>query len=295
MSAPSVKDSGTFEISGSLPVHRLGFGAMRITGDGIWGQPKNVAEAKRVLQRLPELGIDFIDTADSYGPFVSEDLIAEALHPYPKGLVIATKGGLTRGGPGVWMPVGRPEYLRQCVQMSLRRLKQDRLTLWQLHRIDPKVPRDEQFDAIAQFQKEGLIEHVGLSEVKVDEIRAAQKYFKVATVQNLYNLVNRQSEAVLDFCERESIGFIPWFPLAAGTLARPGSLLDTLAHRHEVTPSAIALAWVLQRSRVMLPIPGTGQVKHLEENVAAAGLKLSADDFQALDRQGRAEWEAAPR
>ncbi len=295
MSAPSVKDSGIFEISGSLPVHRLGFGAMRITGDGIWGLPKDVAEAKRVLRRLPELGIDFIDTADSYGPFVSEDLIAEALHPYAKGLVIATKGGLTRGGPGVWLPVGRPEYLRQCVLMSLRRLKQDRLTLWQLHRIDPKVPRDEQFDAIAQLQKEGLIEHVGLSEVKVEEIRAAQKHFKVATVQNLYNLVNRQSEAVLDFCEKESIGFIPWFPLAAGTLARPGSLLDTLAHRHGVTPSAIALAWVLQRSRVMLPIPGTGQVKHLEENVAAAGLKLSADDFQALDRQGRAEWEAAPR
>lgn len=290
MSALSVSASGVFHISGTLPVHRLGFGAMRITGDGIWGPPRDPDEARRVLRRLPELGIDFIDTADSYGPFVSEQLIAEALHPYGKDLVIATKGGLTRSGPGAWAPVGRPEYLRQCVQLSLRHLKRDRLTLWQLHRIDPRVPRDETFGAIAELQREGLIEHVGLSEVKVEEIDAARRHFKVATVQNLYNLVNRQSEEVLDYCARESIGFIPWFPLAAGSLAKPGSLLDALARQHDVTPSAIALAWVLQRSPVMLPIPGTGQVKHLEENVAAANVKLSSEDFTALDAQGRAEW-----
>lgn len=286
---------GIFKISGVLPVHRLGFGAMRVTGEGIWGPPKDMAEALRVLKRLPELGIDFIDTADSYGPHLSEELIAQALRPYGPKLVIATKGGLTRGGPGVWVPVGRPEYLRQCVHMSLRRLGQERLTLWQLHRVDPKVPRDEQFAAIAEFQKEGLIEHVGLSEVKVEDIVAARKHFKVATVQNLYNLVNRQSEGVLEYCEREGIGFIPWFPLAAGTLARPGSLLDTLAARHDVTPSAVALAWVLRRSPVMLPIPGTGKVNHLEENVAGARVTLSDEDFQMLGAQGQAEFQKAAR
>ena len=268
---------------------------MRITGDGIWGPPRDPAEARRVLARLPELGIDFIDTADSYGPFVSEDLLGEVLHPYPPGLVIATKGGLTRAGPGVWMPVGRPEYLRQCVMMSLRRLKLDKLPLWQLHRVDPKVPRDEQFACIAEMQREGLITHVGLSEVKVEEIQAASRHFTVATVQNLYNLVNRQSEDVLAYCEQESIGFIPWFPLAAGNLARPGGALDTIALRLGVTPSAVALAWVLQRSQVMLPIPGTAQVRHLEENTLAAGLTLSPEDFAALDAQGRAEWEKQKR
>ena len=292
---PSVAQAGIFRISNELPVHRLGFGAMRITGDGIWGPPKDLAEARPVRARLPELGVDFIDTADSYGPFISEDLLGEVLHPYPKGMVIATKGGLTRAGPGVWMPVGRPEYLRQCVMMSLRRLKLDRLPLWQLHRVDPKVPRDEQFACIAEMQREGLISHVGLSEVKIEEIEAARRHFTVATVQNLYNLVNRQSEDVLTFCEQEGIGFIPWFPLAAGGLARPGGVLDTLAARLGVTPSAVALAWVLQRSPVMLPIPGTGQVQHLEENVAAAGLKLSPDDFAALDLQGRAEWDKQKR
>ena len=295
MSPLTVAGAGTFLIGGVLPVHRLGFGAMRITGDGIWGPPRDVSEARRVLARLPELGIDFIDTADSYGPFISEDLLGEVLHPYPPGLVIATKGGLTRAGPGVWMPVGRPEYLRQCVMMSLRRLKLERLPLWQLHRVDPKVPRDEQFACIAEMQREGLIAHVGLSEVKVEEIEAARRHFTVATVQNLYNLVNRQSEDVLTFCEQEAIGFIPWFPLAAGNLARPGGVLDTIAARLKVTPAAVALAWVLQRSKVMLPIPGTGQVKHLEENAQAAGLTLSAEDFAALDAQGRAEWEKQKR
>ncbi len=291
----SAARSGIFRIADELPVHRLGFGAMRITGDGIWGPPKDLAEARRVVARLPELGINFIDTADSYGPFISEDLLGEILHPSPPGMVIATKGGLTRAGPGVWMPVGRPEYLRQCVMMSLRRLKLDRLPLWQLHRVDPKVPRDEQFACIAEMQREGLINHVGLSEVKVEEIEAARRHFTVATVQNLYNLVNRQSEDVLAFCENESIGFIPWFPLAAGSLARPGGVLDAIALRLGVTPGAVALAWVLQRSKVMLPIPGTGKVKHLEENVAAAGLTLSADDYAALDLQGRAEWDKQKR
>lgn len=287
----SATPSGVFRIGGELPVHRLGFGAMRITGDGIWGPPRDVTEALRVLARLPELGIDFIDTADSYGPYISEDLLGAVLHPYPPGMVIATKGGLTRAGPGVWMPVGRPEYLRQCVMMSLRRLKLDRLPLWQLHRVDPKVPRDEQFACIAEMQREGLIGQVGLSEVKVEEIEAARRHFNVATVQNLYNLVNRQSEDVLAFCEQESIGFIPWFPLAAGGLARPGGLLDTIALRLGTTPSAVALAWLLRRSPVMLLIPGTAQLKHLEENVAAAGLTLSAADFAALDAQGKAEWD----
>lgn len=282
--------SGTFTIGGDLKVNRLGYGAMRITGKGIWGPPEDPAECKRVLARLPELGINFIDTADSYGPFISEDLIAEVLAPY-KGMVIATKGGLTRHGPEIWLPVGRPEYLRQCVLMSLRRLKQDRIDLWQLHRIDPKVPRDEQFDAIAQMQRDGLIRHVGLSEVSVEEIRAAQGFFKVATVQNLYNLAHRKSEDVLAFCEKEKIGFIPWFPLAGGGLTAPGGILDTVSKKLSAGPSQVALAWVLKRSPVMLPIPGTSKVKHLEENIAAAAIQLSEADFKALDEQGRAEWE----
>ncbi|WP_161881299.1 aldo/keto reductase [Deinococcus alpinitundrae] len=280
--------SGQFKIGGDLQVNRLGFGAMRITGKGIWGEPDDRDEALRVLRRLPELGIDFIDTADSYGPFVSEDLIAEALSPYGD-TVIATKGGLTRHGPDVWPPVGRPEYLRQCVLMSLRRLKLDQIPLWQLHRIDKKVPRDEQFGVMKQMQDEGLIRHLGLSEVSVDEIKAAQQVFEVTTVQNMYNLVTRQSEDVLDYCEQENIGFIPWFPLASGSLAKEGSLLDSVAKQQGVSPSGVALAWVLQRSPVMLPIPGTSKVKHLEENVAAAGLKLSDEDFKALDEQGKAE------
>ena len=281
-------NSGTFRIGGDLEVHRLGFGAMRITGDGIWGPPEDGAEAKRTLKRVPELGIDLIDTADSYGPFVSEELIAEVLAPY-RGMVIATKGGFTRQGPDLWEIVCRPEYLRQCVLMSLRRLKQERLDLWQLHRIDPKVPREEQFGEIARMQKEGLIRHVGLSEVSVEEIEAAGRHFKVATVQNLYNLVHRQSEGVLDYCEEKGIGFIPWWPLAAGKLARQGGALAKIAKKLDATPSQVALAWLLRRSRVMLPIPGTGKVKHLEENTAAAALELSDEDFRTLDERGKRE------
>jgi len=282
--------SGTFKLGGDLTVNRLGFGAMRVTGRGIWGEPDDRGESLRVLKRLPELNVNFIDTADSYGPYVSEDLLREALHPY-EGLIIATKGGLTRHGPDVWLPVGRPEYLRQCVLMSLRRLNVETIDLWQLHRIDARVPRDEQFAAIAEMQQEGLIRHVGLSEVSVEEIQAAQKHFEVVSVQNLYNLVTRQSEAVLEFCEAQNIGFIPWFPLAAGSLAREGSVLDEVAKKLGASPSQVALAWVLKRSPVMLPIPGTSKVKHLEENVAAATVKLSDEDFHALDEVGRQESE----
>ncbi|MBN8638059.1 MAG: aldo/keto reductase, partial [Anaerolineae bacterium] len=255
---------------------------MRITGAGIWGEPQDRAEALRVLNRLPELGINFIDTADAYGPFVSEDLIREALHPY-MGMVVATKGGNTRQGPDRWTAVGRPEYLRQCVLMSLRRLGVEQIALWQLHRIDPHTDRTAQFQVIAEMQREGLIRHVGLSEVSVEEIQAARQYFPVVSVQNLYNLVHRHSEAVLDFCEQENIAFIPWFPLAAGSLAQPGGRLSDLAARLHATPSQVALAWVLKRSPVMLPIPGTSRVQHLEENTAAATLDLSDDDFHTLD------------
>jgi len=284
MTTPSAAASGRFMIGGDLPVHRLGFGAMRITGTGIWGEPEDPAEALRTLKRVPELGIDFIDTADSYGPEVSERLIREALHPYKKGLVIATKGGLVRTGPSQWIPVGRPEYLRQEALMSARRLGVERVDLWQLHRIDPKVPRAEQFDAIAEMQKDGLIRHIGLSEVSVEDIEAAQKHFKVATVQNLYNLEDRSSEQVLDACEQQAIGFIPWFPLAAGSLTKPGSKLSEIAERHGASPSQIALAWLLKRSPVMLPIPGTGKVKHLEDNVAAAAITLSDAEFAELSK-----------
>ena len=277
----SAAPSGTFKIGGDIAVNRLGFGAMRITGKGIWGDPPDPAAARATLRRVPELDINLIDTADSYGPFVSEDLIREALHPY-KGLLVATKGGLVRHGPDIWMPLGRPEYLRQCVLMSLRRLGVERIDLWQLHRIDPHVPRDEQFDVIAMMQREGLIRHAGLSEVGVEDIKAAQKHFKVATVQNLYNLVNRSSEAVLDYCDANGIGFIPWFPLAAGELVGEDTPLTEIAKRLGATPGQIALAWLLKRSKVMLPIPGTGSVHHLEENVAGAALKLSDEDFARL-------------
>ena len=261
--------SGTFRIGGDLEVTRLGYGAMRITGDGIWGDPPDHDKAIAVLERLPELGVDFIDTADSYGPFVSEDLIREALHPYD-GIVVATKGGLTRHGPEDWRPVGRPEYLRQCALMSLRRLGVDTIDLWQLHRIDAKVDRAEQFAIMKEMQDEGLVRHLGLSEVSVEDIKAAQEVFTVTTVQNLYNLTNRQSEDVLEYCEQEGIGFIPWFPLAAGDLAKPGGPVAEAAEAHEATTGQIALAWLLRRSPVMLPIPGTGSVEHLEENVGAA-------------------------
>ena len=290
MSDLHVRGSGTFDIGGDLTVHRLGFGAMRVTGAGIWGEPAAPAEAKRVLQHVPELGIDFIDTADSYGPEVSERLIAETLAPYknPR-VVIATKGGLQRPGPDQWSPNGRPEYLRACVQNSLRRLKVERIDLWQLHRIDGKVPRDEQFGVLQAMQREGLLRHVGLSEVSVEEIEAASKFFRVATVQNLYNLGNRQSEAVVSHCEKHGIGFIPWFPLAAGALAKPGGLLTTMAEKRGASASGLALAWILRRSKVMLPIPGTGKVKHLEENASAAAIELSDAEFAELDAAGAAQ------
>ena len=282
----NASQSGSFKIGGELAVNRLGYGAMRVTGPGIWGDPEDGAEARRTLKRVPELGVNFIDTADSYGPAVSEELICETLHPY-KGLVIATKGGLIRPGPDRWIPFGRPDYLIQEAHVSRRRLGVERIDLWQLHRIDSKVPREEQFAAIKSLIADGVIRFAGLSEVSVEEIEAARKVFPVATVQNRYNLTDRSSEAVVDYCTKNNIGFIPWYPLAAGDLAKPGTVLDTIAKKHHAAPSQIALAWVLKRSPVMLPIPGTGRVTHLEENVAAAGITLSDDDFAALDKAGR--------
>lgn len=278
--------AGHFTIGGDITIVRLGFGAMRITGTGIWGDPKDPEAARETLRRIPDLGIDFIDTADSYGPFISEYLIRDTLHPY-KNLIVATKGGLTRHGPDIWRPVGRPEYLRQCVLMSLRRLQVERIDLWQLHRIDPAVPRDEQFGVIAAMQQEGLIRHVGLSEVTVEEIEAASRHFPVVTVQSQYNLVNRKNESVLDYCEANGIGFIPWAPLAAGALAAPGSALSAIAGRLGLSPSQVALAWLLKRSKVMLPIPGTGNPHHLADNVRAADAQISDEDLAALDEQGR--------
>ena len=271
------------------PLNRLGFGAMRITGPGVWGEPEDRAEALRTLRRLPALGVNFIDTADSYGPDVSEELIREALHPYGADLLIATKAGLVRTGPNRWIPLGRPDYLIQQAHKSRRRLGVEQIGLWQLHRIDPTVPRDEQFDAIKSLLDDGVIRHAGLSEVSVEDIEAASKVFKVATVQNRYNLVDRKSEDVLAHCERAGIGFIPWYPLAAGDLARPGGVLDAVAQRHGATPGQIALAWLLKRSPVMLPIPGTAKVAHLEENMAAARIALSDADFAALDAAGKAQ------
>lgn len=277
--------SGTFDIGGDLTINRLGYGAMRITGPGFYGEPEDRDEALRVLKRTTELGINFIDTADCYGPFVSEELIAEALHPYKKDLVIATKGGLVRPGltEGQWPIIGDPAYLGQAVRMSLRRLKVERIDLWQLHRVDPKVPDAEQFGFIKDMIDQGFIRHAGLSQVSVEQIKEAQKYFPVATVQNMYNLVTRTDENVLDYCEAQGIGFIPWFPLASGGLAQPGGVVDTLAKAKGATPSQIALAWMLKRSPVMIPIPGTSRVKHLEENVAGADVTLSNEEFAALD------------
>ena len=279
-----VAKSGTFAIGGELPVHRLGFGAMQLTGPGIWGEPSDRSEALAVLRRAVELGINFIDTADSYGPYVSEDIIREALYPYPAGLVIATKAGLARTGPNVWIPLGRPEYLRQECEMSLRRLKLERIDLFQLHRIDPKVPAEDQFGLLRDLQKEGKVRCVGLSEVKVAEIEAARRIVPIVTVQNLYNLVNRNSEDVLDYCTREQLGFIPWFPLATGNLAKPGSPLKRAAEQLGALPAQIALAWLLRKSPVMLPIPGTSKVKHLEENIAAALLELDDSLMAELQR-----------
>jgi pyridoxine 4-dehydrogenase len=284
--------SGSFKIGGDIEIHRLGFGAMRITGPRVWGPPLDMAEAIRTLKRLPELSIDFIDTADSYGPEVSEQLIRDTLYPY-NGILIATKAGLTRPGPGEWERDGRPDHLRQQAIKSRERLGVEQIGLWQLHSIDPKVPRDEQFAVVKSLQEDGMIRHAGLSNVTVADIEAASKVFKVATVQNRYNLVDRGSEDVLNYCEEHAIGFIPWFPLAAGRLAGTGSILDVVAKAHNAAPSQIALAWVLKRSPVMLPIPGTSKVAHLEENVAAVNIELSDEEFDSLDREGRTEYRQA--
>ena len=279
--------SGTFDLGEGLTVHRLGFGAMRVTGKGIWGPPEDHDESLRVLRRAVELGIDFVDTADSYGPFVSEDLIAEALHPYPDGLVIATKGGLLRTGPDDWRLLAKPDYLRQAVRMSLRRLRLETIDLYQLHRIDPEVPAQDQFAVLKEFQDEGLVRLVGLSEVGVDEVKRAQDAgLTVATVQNEYNLGTRKHEAVVDFCEAEGIGFIPWYPLNAGKLADSDTLADA-AGELGASPSQVALAWLLKRSPTMLPIPGTSSVAHLEENTAAAEIEMPDAVFEALDQATR--------
>jgi pyridoxine 4-dehydrogenase len=280
-SGPLAAAAGTLTLGGDLTVTRMGFGAMRLTGSGVWGPPADRQEAVRVLRRAVELGVDFIDTADSYGPAVSEEIIAEALHPYPEGLVIATKAGFQRPGPGRWVENGRPEYLRRQLESSLRRLKLERIDLWQLHRIDDKVPADDQFAAMLEFQREGLVRHLGLSEVSVAQIEQARRTVPIVSVQNRYNLTDRAWEAELDYSEREGIAFLPWFPLAAGGLDEGGPLAE-VAQRHEATPYQIALAWLLARSPAMLVIPGTSSVRHLEENVRAAGIRLSEEDLTTL-------------
>ena len=274
--------SGTFAIGGDLPVHRLGFGAMRITGPGIWGEPADHEEALAVLKAAVELGITIVDTADSYGPEVSERLIAEALYPYPADLVIATKAGLVRPGPGSWEPDGRPEHLRAAVEGSLRRLRLERIDLLQLHRPDPKVPFDDQVGTLVELQREGKIRHVGLSNVTVDQIEAARRMATIVSVQNLYNLSDRTAEDVLEYCTRENLAFIPWFPLATGDLAKHGGALARVAQRHDALPAQVALAWLLAKSPVILPIPGTSKVKHFRENLEAARLHLSEFDLQEL-------------
>src|SRR3984885_11031377 len=283
METLQTETTGTFALGGDLTVNRLGYGAMRITGAGIWGEPKDRDEARRVLQRAIGLGVNFIDTADAYGPEVSENIIAEALYPYPKNFVIATKGGFTRSGPNKWEEVGRPEYLSECVEMSLRRLRIDRIDLYQLHRIDPKVPVAESLGALKDFQKAGKIRHIGLSEVSPAEIDQAGKTVKIVSVQNQYNLSDRQHEKVLQYCERHNLAFIPWFPVAAGKLAKPGGPLDKIAQQHNATVAQISLAWLLHHSPVLIPIPGTSSVKHLEENMGAAKLQLSAAEWKTIE------------
>ncbi len=277
-----VSRSGAFAIGGDTPVHRLGYGAMQLTGPGVWGDPADPDEAIRVLRRAVELGVNFIDTADSYGPFVAEELIREALHPYPADLVIATKAGLTRSGPGEWAPVGRPEYLRQQLELSLRHLAVERIELFQLHRIDPKVPLADQVGELAKLQSEGKIHHIGLSEVSIAQLVEAQRTATIVTVQNLYNIADRSSEALLEHADANGIGFIPWFPLATGRLAGAGGPLDRIAAEIDASPSQLALAWLLKRSPVMLPIPGTSTVAHLDENLAAAEIELTDAQFDAL-------------
>ena len=274
--------SGTYAIGGDLQVNRLGYGTMQLTGPGVWGDPKDPEEAVRVLRRAAELGVNFIDTADAYGPFTADLLLRKALHPYKKDLVIATKAGFTRSGPGDWRPVGRPEYLRQQTELSLRHLGLERIDLMQLHRIDPKVPLEDQIGELALLQQEGKIRHIGLSQVSVEELKAAGAIAKIASVQNLYNLSKRDSEDVLNYAEANDIAFIPWFPLATGALAKEGGPLDAIAKKNGAQPSQIALAWLLQRSPAMLPIPGTSSVAHVEENIAAAGIAFSDEDYAAL-------------
>jgi aryl-alcohol dehydrogenase-like predicted oxidoreductase len=286
MTATLAAKSGTFTIGDEFEVNRLGYGSMQLTGPGIWGDPKDPDEAVRVLRRAVELGVNLIDTADSYGPFVAEELIKKALHPYPDDLVIATKAGLTRAGPGDWRPVGRPEYLRQQCELSLRHLGLDRIPLYQLHRIDPQVPLEDSLGELVELQKEGKIAHIGLSEVSVDEMQQAQQVTTIATVQNLYNLTNRNAQPLLEYSEQQGIGFIPWFPLATGQLAKQDGPLTQIAARLDATPSQLALAWLLHRSPVMLPIPGTSSVAHLEDNMAAAALELSGQDVDALTAVG---------
>jgi len=275
--------SSTFAIGGDLTVNRLGFGTMRLTGAGIWGEPANRAEALAVLHRALELGINLLDTADSYGPEVAERLIAEALYPYPKGLVIATKAGFQRPGPDRWVEDGRPEHLREAVAGSLKRLRLERIDLLQLHRIDPKVPMEDQIETLVDLQREGKIKHIGLSEVSVEQIEAVREITTIVSVQNRYNLIDRSSEPVLDYCTDENLAFIPWFPLATGALAKPGGPLARAAERLKATPSQVAIAWLLKKSPVMLPIPGTSTVKHLEENVAGERLELDAATMDSLE------------
>ena len=279
----TVAPSDTFSIGGDLPVHRLGYGAMQLPGPGVWGEPADPENARRVVRAAVEQGVDFIDTADSYGPVVSERIIAEALHPYPEGLVIATKAGLTRQGPGIWTPVGRPAYLKQQVELSLRTLRLERIDLIQLHRIDAEVPLADQLGAFKELQDEGKVRHIGVSEVSVAELEQAREIVDVVSVQNLYNLTNRQSQDVLDHATEHGIGFIPWFPIATGDLAAPDSPVADIARELDATPSQVALAWLLHTSPVVLPIPGTKSVDHLTENLGAAQLRLSDEDMARLD------------
>jgi aryl-alcohol dehydrogenase-like predicted oxidoreductase len=272
---------------GDLTVNRMGFGAMRITGKGVWGDPEDRPECIRVLRRAVELGVNFIDTADSYGPSVSEDIIREALYPYPKGLIIATKGGLTRQGPDIWKPVGRPEYLTQQVEMSLRRLKLDCIDLYQLHRIDAKVPVEESLGALMDLRRQGKIRHIGLSEVNPKQIEQARKTAPIVSVQNRYNISDRDHEETLRYCDQHTLAFIPWYPVGAGRLVRPGGVLDRAAQRHHASLAQISIAWLLHRSPMMLPIPGTSKVAHLEENIASSGVKLSAEEWAAIERDAR--------
>jgi aryl-alcohol dehydrogenase-like predicted oxidoreductase len=275
--------AGTFALGGDLHVNRMGFGAMRVTGAGVWGDPPDREGALRLLRRAVDLGVQLIDTADSYGPFVSEDLIAAALWPYPEGVVVATKGGLVRTGPGQWHPVGRPEYLVQCVEMSLRRLKLDCIDLYQFHEVDGRVPLEESIGALADMQRQGKVRHIGVSNFTVDELARARRVATIVSVQNEYNIVDRRSEDVLEACERDGLAFIPWAPIADGRLTRPGAALEQAAAAHGVTRAQLSLAWLLQRSQVVLPIPGTGSVAHLEEDVAAATVHLSVPEWRAVE------------